>query len=189
MNSMGVAFGKELREPDLEVWWNLLNELPIETFERAAVRHAKSGQHFPRPAEIFALAGRPSIPPPTLDDEAELACGVAVEAVCRYGRNQTVAFEDPAIHLAIQSLGGWPAWCNMPEGAFTRKSFTRAYVAAKKRIAACSGDLRAAEVPMRLTGEMGEPTARVVGEIVKVREWAAQLLPAAPGALVKRGGA
>lgn len=47
----------------------------------------------------------------THSDRAQLAWGKALEAMSSVGAYTDVVFDDPAIHAAIEDLGGWPKVC------------------------------------------------------------------------------
>jgi hypothetical protein len=45
------------------------------------------------------------------------------------GAYQSVAFDDPAIHLTVEDIGGWPSLCRtlIDDLPFVQKRFTEAY--------------------------------------------------------------
>ena len=47
----------------------------------------------------------------TLTDRAAVAWGKALDAAQRVGAYTDVVFDDPAIHSAIEDMGGWPKFC------------------------------------------------------------------------------
>ena len=47
----------------------------------------------------------------TATDRAMLAWGKAIDAASRVGAYTDVVFDDPAIHAAIEDMGGWPKFC------------------------------------------------------------------------------
>jgi hypothetical protein len=47
----------------------------------------------------------------TATDRAQLAWGKALEAMSSVGAYTDVVFDDPAIHAALEDMGGWPKVC------------------------------------------------------------------------------
>lgn len=47
----------------------------------------------------------------THTDRAQLAWGKCLDAMSRVGAYTDVIFDDPAIHAAVEDLGGWPKMC------------------------------------------------------------------------------
>lgn len=175
MNSLGVAFSKTLSDPDLDVWWSLVGDLPIEDFERAARLHARQGLHFPRPAELFALAGLPAIAPPSLDDEAEIAAGKAFGAIRDVGMYRSVVFDDPVIHLVIEAMGGWGDFCRAPDTTSRRVNFARQYVAQRKRVQQLG--IERIQIPRQCKGDHGETRAIPVGDRERILAWREKAAP------------
>ena len=71
----------------------------------------------------------------TSTDRAALAWGRVHEAMSSVGAYSDVDFGDPAIHAAIQDLGGWPKVCraDMRELGFMQHRFGEAYRAYSTR--------------------------------------------------------
>lgn len=88
------------------IWWNALQNFELEAVNKAFSAHAADpsrGQFMPKPADLVReLQG-------TQTDRAALAWSKTMQAIERVGGYQSVAFDDPAIHAAIEDLGGWPA--------------------------------------------------------------------------------
>lgn len=71
----------------------------------ALTRDAEAGKFPPKIGDLTrALQG-------THTDRAQLAWGKALEAMSSVGAYTDVVFDDPAIHAAIEDLGGWPKVC------------------------------------------------------------------------------
>lgn len=106
----------------VSVWWQACASFDIEQVRKALTRHAmdpERGQFAPKPADIVRqLQG-------TNTDRALVAWGKAYDAMQRVGAYQSVAFDDPAIHAAIDDMGGWPAVCRLPtaELSHTQRRF------------------------------------------------------------------
>ena len=65
----------------------------------------------------------------TQSDRAALAWGKALEAMGSVGAYTDVVFDDPAIHAAIEDLGGWPKVCRTEarELGYMQHRFCEAY--------------------------------------------------------------
>lgn len=96
----------ELSDTVLKAWLRLLAHFDAEQVAKAFDEHLldpSAGQFVPKPADIVKhLQG-------TQTDRAALAWSKTLQAIERVGGHQSVAFDDPAIHTAIEDLGGWPA--------------------------------------------------------------------------------
>ncbi len=92
----------------LSVWWQACDRYDLEQVASALTAHAmdpERGQFAPKPADIVrALQG-------TQTDRSLIAWGKVLDAAQRVGAYQSVAFDDGAIHAAIEALGGWPMIC------------------------------------------------------------------------------
>jgi hypothetical protein len=104
-----MKFYKQEASPfALQVWVNAMQPFEWEQVNRAFSAHlvnTESGQFMPKPADIIkALQG-------TQTDRAGLAWAKAYEAAASVGAYADVVFDDPAIHCAIEDMGGWPKFC------------------------------------------------------------------------------
>jgi Domain of unknown function (DUF6475) len=92
----------------VQIWLNCMEQYDYEKVSKAFSAHIatpEGGQFMPKPADIVKqLSG-------TVTDRSALAWGKAYEAMSRVGAYTDVVFDDPAIHAAIQDLGGWPKVC------------------------------------------------------------------------------
>lgn len=92
----------------LQVWWSACQPYTMEQVRKALTAHAtdpERGQFAPKVADMVrVLAG-------TSTDRAALAWGKTLEAMGSVGAYTDVVFDDPAIHAAIEDLGGWPKVC------------------------------------------------------------------------------
>lgn len=92
----------------LQVWLQACEGHEVEQVRRALGRHAtdpERGQFAPKPADLVReLRG-------THTDRSLLAWGKLHEAMQRVGAYTSVVFDDPAIHVAVEDLGGWPRIC------------------------------------------------------------------------------
>jgi hypothetical protein len=127
-------YGQELSAFASGVWWQACSGYELEVVVKAFTRHAMDpdrGQFPPKPADIVRqLSG-------TSTDKAMLAWGKAFDAASRVGAYTDVVFDDPAIHAAIDDLGGWPKFCRTEasELSYLQHRFSesyRAYVGREK---------------------------------------------------------
>lgn len=101
-------YGKDCSKFTLEVWWGALGQFSLEQIGKALQRHAtdpERGQFAPKVADIVRALGG------TTTDRAAIAWGKVFESIGAVGAWQDVVFDDPAIHAAIEDLGGWPKVC------------------------------------------------------------------------------
>lgn len=92
----------------LGVWWQACEGFEFEQVAKALTAHAMDpdrGQFAPKPADLVrVLRG-------TLVDRSLIAWGKVLDAIIRVGAYTSVAFDDPAIHIAITDMGGWTQVC------------------------------------------------------------------------------
>ena len=110
------------------IWWILLSPYPFEEVHQACVafmRHTDMGHFAPQPADVIKLIEG------STESRALQAWQQVVMAVRRHGPYRSIRFEDPWIHAASQSLGGWVAVCGVPESEwpFTKNAFLTQYKA------------------------------------------------------------
>jgi len=90
------------------LFWTACENFDFEQVAKAFDRHAKDpehGQFAPKVADLVRILQG------THTARAQLAWGKALEAMSRVGAYTDVVFDDPAIHAAIEDLGGWPKVC------------------------------------------------------------------------------
>ncbi|MBA3590355.1 DUF6475 domain-containing protein [Methylibium sp.] len=108
LTAMSELYGKSISEGAQLLWWRSLERFDIEQVEKAfeqAVQNPESGQFMPKPADLIrAMQG-------TQTDRSLIAWGKALDAMQRVGAYTSVCFDDPAIHAAIEDIGGWPKLC------------------------------------------------------------------------------
>ena len=92
----------------LDMWWGASQNFELEQIQAAMQRHAtdaEHGQFAPKVADVVRILSG------TATDRAALAWGKALDAMSSVGAYTDVVFDDPAIHAAIEDLGGWPKVC------------------------------------------------------------------------------
>lgn len=90
------------------LFWSACENFEFEQVAKAFDRHAKDpehGQFAPKVADLVRILEG------THTQRAQLAWGKALDAMSRVGSYTDVVFDDPAIHAAIEDLGGWPKVC------------------------------------------------------------------------------
>lgn len=128
----------------LDVWWQACQGFDIEQIRKAMTAHAMDpdrGQFAPRPADIVRQLGG------TATDRALMAWGKVMGAIQSVGAYTDVVFDDPAIHAAIEDLGGWPKVCrgDLKDLSYLQHRFTESHRAYTGRVQF--------DYPRRLTGD------------------------------------
>lgn len=101
-------YGKDASPFMLSLWWDACKGLEYREVAKALNAHAKDpdkGQFAPKVADLVRITQG------TTTDRAALAWGKVYEAMCSVGAYRDVAFDDPAIHAAINDCGGWVKMC------------------------------------------------------------------------------
>jgi hypothetical protein len=141
----------------LDVWWEACKPFDFEQVAKALTAHAmdpEQGRFAPMPADLVKqLQG-------TRTDRSLVAWGKTFDAMQHVGAYASVAFDDPAIHLTIEDLGGWPTLCRTltDDLPFVQKRFTEAYRVHVARpgtphLAKLTGAHEAANQSAKLTSE------------------------------------
>lgn len=103
-------YRQDVSEFALSVWWQACSPFSLEQVNKAFTAHAtdaERGRFPPMPADILKhLQG-------TQTDRSLMAWGKVLEGIQRVGAYQSVGFDDPAIHAAVEDLGGWPTICRV----------------------------------------------------------------------------
>lgn len=116
----------------LDLWWNACKGFEFEQVAKAMQAHAtdpERGQFAPKVADIArVLQG-------TTTERAALAWGRVHDAMARVGAYTDVVFDDPAIHAAVEDMGGWPKMCrtDLKELSHLQHRFQIAYRAYAER--------------------------------------------------------
>lgn len=101
-------YRQNVSEFTLHVWIEGCKPYTLEQVQKAMTAHmtdAASGQFAPKVADIVRILSG------TTTDRAALAWGKTLDAMGRVGAYTDVVFDDPAIHAAVEDLGGWPKMC------------------------------------------------------------------------------
>jgi hypothetical protein len=131
MAVMAEAFQKTPSDAMGDVYWKVLADMPIETFEKAClvlVNTRKITGTFPMVAEIREAAGGG---PGTQALRAVIAWDKFMYALHRHAPYDSVEFDDRIITHIVRQLGGWTEMGDWPteETKWKRKEFERLYEA------------------------------------------------------------
>lgn len=161
---------KELSETMLTLYWRVLKDLPTQQFKRAVEIVARTAKFFPKPSEILAAVT------PDMAAMSLAALERTLRAIESKGTYSSVAFDDPAIHATIETMGGWTEFGKRDIDEWFRKDFAKYYEIHYKRIAA--GNLEG--IPPVLIGisdcenfkkSGGSMTFSIVGDEKKYLAW------------------
>ncbi|MFZ9264816.1 MAG: DUF6475 domain-containing protein [Polynucleobacter sp.] len=163
---------QDVSEFAMQVWWNGCQQYSIEQVSKALSNHAtdpERGQFAPKVADIVRILQG------TKTDRSLIAWGKVHDAMSSVGAYQDVVFDDPAIHAAVQDIGGWPKICrtNMDELSYLQHRFTQSHKAYTER--------EQFDYPKRLSGDRSPdveyqkkglplPKPAVVGDVDAARK-------------------
>jgi hypothetical protein len=130
--TLQTYFGKQLTDPIIEVYWNVLKKYSDEVFARGIESlinnfHPTSTVPFPLLSDFASAMGISG------ENRAHAAVSAIKRAAEIAGAWRSVDFGDPALHATINRFGGWPEianWANRGKWEFQEKNFMRAYEAA-----------------------------------------------------------
>jgi Domain of unknown function (DUF6475) len=150
----------------LDLWWSACEGLSLEQLTKAMNTHAKDperGQFAPKVADVVRILQG------THTDRSLLAWGKVLDATNGVGAYQDVVFDDPAIHAAVNDVGGWVKLCrtDLKELSYLQHRFCQSHKAYTER-----GDF---DFPRVLSGDrspdseylrrgLPAPTPAVVGD-------------------------
>lgn len=99
---LGTVFEKSWTPKLIDAYFSALSDLSIEQVQHAVNVIARTSKFFPKPAEIIEAAQG------SIDDQAERAWTLFLDAVERHGVTDSLATDDPAFAQAtIEAFGGW----------------------------------------------------------------------------------
>ena len=164
---------RELTDEIFKFWLAALESFTFEEIKNAFNRFVQTESRMPLPADILKIIRGSE------EDRALEALMKVEKAMDEHGAYATVVFDDPAIHVTIQSLGGWVKACRQTEYEFTwwKKDFRERYQMIEQRGLP-------PDVPLKLFGifdqtnlPMGRPpqTPQMIGDPGKIRAWIARV--------------
>jgi hypothetical protein len=121
-------YGKDASSFTLSLWWQACQGFEMGQVSKALSSHAmdaERGVYAPKVADVVrVLAG-------TTTDRAALAWGKVLGAMSAVGAYSDVVFDDPAIHAAIEDMGGWVKVCrgDMAELSYLQHRFCQSHKA------------------------------------------------------------
>jgi hypothetical protein len=137
MSGLGEAFNEPVSKARALIYFQALEDLPIDALRVAVLAHVRTGKFFPRPAELRERALG------NVEDQAEVAWQHVLREVRRVGWTGTPAWPDSATqHAALGLFGGtWRTLCEHlpaqgPELLGYRKVFVALYGASARQAAA-----------------------------------------------------
>lgn len=121
-------YGKQASPEFIALFWDLLCGYELEDIQRAFRAHAlnpDAGQFLPKPADIVRYIDGGS------QTRAARAWAKVEKAMRTIGGGDSVVFDDPLIHAALDGLGQWPELCVTPsnELQFLQTKFEKRYQA------------------------------------------------------------
>jgi hypothetical protein len=131
MAVMAEAFQKTPSDAMTDVYWKVLADMPIETFEKAClvlVNTRKLTGTFPMVAEIREAAGGGAS---AMALRTVIAWDKLMYAIHNHAPYDSVAFDDPIIMHIVRQMGGWTDMGDWPaeETKWKRREFEKLYEA------------------------------------------------------------
>lgn len=119
-------YGKIATPETINLWFRALQKYPLDKISRALTAHVRNpdvGQYVPKPADVIRMIDGNS------DDRAALAWAKVSAAMRSVGGWESVAFDEPAIHMTITGMGGWVRLTQTDEDElpFRKRDFERLY--------------------------------------------------------------
>jgi len=132
LSALAEYYGRELSDGVIQLYWQGLQQFSIDEIETAVGRHLQNpdtGQWMPKIADVVRMLEG------TTQSSAAIAWAKIMRAIGSVGQYQSIAFDDPVIHLTIDDLGGWPGICQTTEQElpFLQSRFEKNYRAYKSR--------------------------------------------------------
>ena len=140
MGTMAEVFQKKPSQSLAEIYFDVLKDMDIDTFEKACARLFNTRTitgTFPLVAEIREAAGGGKH---ALVLRIQQAWDKFIYALRRHGYYDSVIFDDPIIHAILRSWGGWLEWSGNRDMddkeedlKWVRKDFEKLYAALANR--------------------------------------------------------
>ena len=126
LSALAEYYSRELSDGVIALYWQGLSNFSIADIEAAIGRHIQnpdSGMWMPKIADIVRMIDG------STQSAAATAWAKVMRAVGSVGQYQSLAFDDPVIHLAIEENGGWISLCRIEESElpFLQKRFETSY--------------------------------------------------------------
>lgn len=129
MTGLSEIFDKEISKALQRIYWQVLEPFTDSDCRKAFEKSMRTAKFFPKPADLIDVLQGPESDRAT---EAWLKVDYAVRHV---GHWESVKFDDPVIHSAIEAMGGWEDLCAVEnrEMVWKRKEFENLYAITSKR--------------------------------------------------------
>jgi hypothetical protein len=123
---VGALYGRDMSPGVIDLYWSALQQFDLSAVRQSLDRHVKSpdaGQFMPKPADLIRMMGG------TSSDAAMQAWAKVERAIRTVGGHESVVFDDPLIHRAIDDMGGWIKLCEVLEDdlVFRARDFQALY--------------------------------------------------------------
>ena len=154
LNWVFSYYEKELTDLTFEMYWNGLKEYNIEEVQsafNAHMQHPEEGKWWPKVSDIIKNCKGGT------QDNALRAWHEVETAIRKVGGYQDVVFHDPLIHQIIHKMGGWIAFCDIPDA----KSLTFKAIEFKKSYRALYATPKQLQPPVELTGIINAQNAKI----------------------------
>lgn len=124
---LGEIYAKNISEFLTEIYWKALEDFELEDVQKALRAHIHNpdcGQYFPKPADVVRFIEGSG------ETKALSAWTMVEKAIHQVGSYQSIAFEDPLIHAALEDMGGWVKLCSttIHELPFRANEFQKRYM-------------------------------------------------------------
>lgn len=131
-----------LSEDAVKLYFKVLSDYSLDEVSQAIMEHIKQSPYMPKPADIIRIIEG------TAEDRASEAWYYVLKAIQQYGYYESVQFDNPAIHYAIERMGGWQKLCQLTEEElpFRERDFIKHYIRGERM---ASWD----KVPLRFMGK------------------------------------
>jgi len=131
-----------LSEDAVKLYFKVLSDYSLDEVSQAIMEHIKQSPYMPKPADIIRIIEG------TAEDRASEAWYHVLKAIQQYGHYESVQFDNPAIHYAIERMGGWQKLCQLTEEElpFRERDFIKHYIRGERM---ASWD----KVPLRFMGK------------------------------------
>jgi hypothetical protein len=131
---LGEYYGREISDGLIGMYWQGLEEYDLDAVRDAINRHMRNpdaGQFMPRIADITRMLQG------STQDTALRAWAKVDRAIRHVGTYQSVAFDDPLIHVVVQDMGGWIGLGSRTEDEwpFVAREFETRYRGYRSRLA------------------------------------------------------
>ncbi|WP_051305070.1 DUF6475 domain-containing protein [Chitinilyticum litopenaei] len=128
MGGICELYGKVASPQFMAIYWSALQQYELADIRRAFNAHAlnpDTGQFMPKPADVVRYVDGGS------QTRAAKAWAKVDKAMRCVGGGDSVVFDDPLIHAALDGLGSWPELCATPvdELTFLQGRFEKRYQA------------------------------------------------------------